>query len=80
MALEHGSSSAKSAAELLLALQLGKPFEMQHLLNFDTRNRAHADVLMQHYAPFNINVARWLNDAGYDGTSIIEQLREKWAN
>lgn len=78
MALEHGSSSAEAAARLLLSLEDGELFNLQTLVKFDSKNRAHADVVILGCQAHEYWPSQWMVDGGVDGVGIMERLREKW--
>lgn len=80
MAIEHSSSSAEAAASLLLGMEHGSDFNFQLLLKFDAENRALADLVMLGYKPHEIWPSKWISEAGFDGESIMQSLREKWAH
>ena len=78
IALEHGSSSAEAAASLLLSMEDGKEFDFKKLLSFDTENRAHADLVIMGYKPHELWPSKWMSEAGYHGTDVIDTVRDKW--
>lgn len=78
MALEHGSGSAKAAAELLLSMEFESSFNFMELLTFDSTNRAHADVVMKGYRPCELWPSKWMDEEGQDGQAIINKLAAKW--
>ena len=78
MSLEHGSSSAATAASLLLSLEDGSKFNLQNLIKFDTVNRAHADLVILGCIAHDYSPSKWMTDAGYDGNELMDKLRQKW--
>ena len=78
MALEHDGGGAHAAANLLLAMENEKTFDFRLLLKFDAENRAHADLVMSGYQPHHIRPSGWMIGIGEEGTTIMQQLADKW--
>lgn len=77
MAIEHSGSGAVVAAQLLLSMEYGHPFNVQNLYKLDSENRAHAEVAIAGCVAHELWPSRWMNDEGFDG-DIMKQLRDKW--
>ena len=78
IALEHSGSSSAAAASLLLSLEYGKGFNLQDLVLFDSENRAHADLVITGCIAHELWPSAWMSEAGYDGKSLINEVRNKW--
>ena len=78
VAIAHRGDGAHAAAELLLAMEHGKAFDFRLLLQFDTTNRAHADMMMMGYQAPHLWPSIWLDNIGAKGEEIMQAIVEKW--
>lgn len=80
LALAGRSSGCRAAARLLLAMEKGHSFDFRELLRLDSTNRAHAEVIMQGYKPHHLWPSRWMDEEGFDGSAIMQEVAENWPN
>lgn len=78
MALQHGGSSSRVAAKLLLSLEQGGDFNLQELVLLDSTNRGHADLLILSCEAHNFKPSRWITEEGHDGNLLIGKLKDRW--
>lgn len=77
-AIEHSGSGSETAASLLLSMEHGTPFNMQNLYKLDAENRAHAEIAIAGCVAHELWPSMWMNEEGFDGTDIMQKLRDKW--
>ena len=78
MAIDHSGSASEAAARLLLSLEYGQLFNLQQLLRFDTKNRAHAEIVIAGAVAHEMWPSQWMSDIDHDGAGIMQQVRNKW--
>lgn len=77
-AVEHSGSGSEVAARLLLSMEYGFPFNVQDLYKLDSENRAHAEIAIAGCVAHELWPSRWMNEEGFDGNGVMQQLRDKW--
>jgi hypothetical protein len=77
-AIEHSGSGSETAARLLLSMEYGLPFNVQNLYKLDSTNRAHAEIAIAGCVAHELWPSRWMNDEGFDGSAVMQRLRDKW--
>lgn len=77
-AIEHSGSGSETAAQLLLSMEYGTPFNVQNLYKLDSENRAHAEIAIAGCVAHELWPSRWMNDEGFNGSEVMQQLRDKW--
>jgi hypothetical protein len=77
-AIEHSGSGSEAAAQLLLSMEYGTPFNVQNLYKLDSENRAHAEIAIAGCVAHELWPSRWMNDEGFDGSAVMQKLRDKW--
>lgn len=77
-AIEHSGSGSEAAARLLLSMEYGAPCNMQNIHKLDATNRAHAEVAIAGCVAHQLWPSGWMNEEGFDGSGIMQQLRDKW--
>lgn len=80
MSIEHGGSSSAAAAALLLSLEHGRGFNVQDLIKFDSEYRAHAELIIAGCVPHELWPSNWMEEEGYEGKALMEQIRNKWGD
>jgi len=78
MALNHNGSGSECAAKLLISMEYGHSFDFQLLLSLDTKNRTHADIIMQGYKPHELWPSKWMDEQGLNGADIMRKIKFKW--
>lgn len=79
MALEHDGSGAECAARLLLAMEHEQPFNFTLLLNLDSTNRAHADLVLLGYKAHDLWPSKWMTAEGItNGKQLMADLKVEW--
>lgn len=77
-AIEHSGSGSEVAARLLLSMEYGLPFNVQNLYKLDSTNRAHAEIAIAGCVAHELWPSRWMDEEGFDGGEIMQQLHDKW--
>lgn len=82
MALEHGSSSAKTAALIILSLEADQWFKFSaiELVNLDGTNRSHANNVLLGVEGGDFQPSVWLARIGVDVKDKITTLLDKWSS
>jgi hypothetical protein len=82
MALEHGSSSAKTAALIILSLEADQWFRFSaiELVNLDRSNREHANNVLMGVEGGDFRPSMWLERIGIDVKDKISTLLDKWSS
>lgn len=80
MALEHGSSSAKTAALIILSLEADNWYRFSpiELVNLDSTKRAHANNVLLGVEGGDFQPSVWLERIGVDVKDKITKLHDKW--
>lgn len=81
IALEHGSSSAKTAALIILSLEADNWYKFSPivLVNLDTKNRSHANNVLLGVEGGDFLPSEWLERIGIDVKDKIKKLHNKWS-
>ena len=79
VALEQHGSGAVCAAKLLLSMEYSEKFDFELLLSLDTKNRAHADLVMLGYKSHELWPSKWMEEEGFNGREIMAAVRQKLA-
>lgn len=82
LALEHGSSSAKTAALIVLSLEADNWFKFSaiELVNLDAIYREHANNVLIGVEGGDFRPSLWLDRIGIDVQHKINELLDKWSS
>ncbi|MDI5832566.1 hypothetical protein OCF84_21405 (plasmid) [Shewanella xiamenensis] len=80
MALEHSSSSAKTAALIILSLEADAWFKFSaiELVNLDSHYRVHANNVLLGVQGGDFQPSLWLERLGIDVKEKVSKLITKW--
>jgi hypothetical protein len=80
MAIEHGGSGSRAAANVLLAAEYNDVgLNLIELVHLDPTNRAHADLVIMGIKGGDFLPSNWITgDTCEDGNELLLTVREKW--